>query len=216
MMRRYKLQELLPGAEAFYGRAMGSEHLRPLLRTLGASPAVRDLGGLGEVVVLDFSGLAVATGSYLKATVLELLLAGAAAAAAGEFKDGERLIDPLNVYPVVAGLNAEIAEELDVVLRGQQEPRCCLQILEEDEGIIASARRLGPLDPVLVETLDHVAVLGRATASELHQQFPQPRPISVTAWNNRLNDLNARRLLRRVRHGRQWTYCALAREVIHG
>lgn len=210
------MQQLQPGAEAFYGRAMGSEHLRPLLRTLGASPAVRDMGGLGEVIVLDFSGLALATGSYLKATVLELLLVGAAAATAGEFKDGERLIDPLNVYPVVAGMNAEIAEELDVVLRGQEEPRCCLQLLKEDGDTITSACLLGPLDDALLDTLDHVATLGRTTASELHQRFPQSRPISVTAWNNRLNDLNARRLLRRVKNGRQWTYCTLAREVIHG
>jgi len=209
-MRRHTLRQFLHGAASVFGASMGEEHLAPLVREIDADPAARDMDGPGVVVVLDFSGIESATASYLKATLLWLLgRSGNVASTAPGGASG-----PWNIYPMVAGLNAEISEELEELLHRHERP--CLELLRDNETAIFAVRQRGPLDQMLRATLLLLADVGGATATELHQRFPQPRPITVTAWNNRLSELNVRRLVRRTKHGRQWWYQTLAQEVVNG
>lgn len=209
-MRRYLLRQFLKNTASVFGATMGEAHRAPLVCELEADPIARDLDGPGEIVVLDFDGIESATASYLKATLLWLL--GRSGSAASSVPDAANA--PLNVYPVVAGLNAEVSGELDELLRGHG--RSCLELVRMVGDEILSARLRGPLDKTLRETLAILTEAGCATATELHQRYPQERPITVTAWNNRLSDLTTRRLARRTRQGRQWLYQALSREVSDG
>jgi hypothetical protein len=193
------------------GATLGELHLEPLRATLQRSAAVVEAAGLGEIVVLDFAGIESATASYVKATVIGLLRAGAASAGARP-ADGAPVA--LNIFPVMKGLNDELRAELRDVAEAQEVP--WLEVVELRADGIARARLYGPLDRALRDTLEIVTRRTRATATMLHADHPRTPPISITAWNNRLSDLHARRLLRRERDGRQWTYLPLADEVTYG
>ena len=69
------------------------------------------------------------------------------------------------------------------------------------------------LDKALRETLAIVvAAAGRVTAPQL--QIDDPHRRTPTAWNNRLNDLAARSLIRREQSGRRWSYWAYVKEIV--
>jgi hypothetical protein len=207
-MKRFALlgQSEMPHRATY---TLGEQHLGRFLKTLTkSSPSLRQPEELGELVVVDFKGIESATGSYLKATVVRLLQLGAASVNARAEQDPDTW---LNVYPLVANLNAELSDELDQVLAIQEVP--CLEVVKAgDDGVIAAKLR-GPLDRALRETLRAVEELRSATATALSERFAADAKIATTAWNNRLSDLCVRRLVRRRRVGRQWVYEPVARQV---
>lgn len=73
----------------------------------------------------------------------------------------------------------------------------------------------GHLDNALLMTLSALSLERAATAPLLHAKHPSEK-ITVTAWNNRLNDLHALRLVRRQRNGRVWDYEPLAQNITYG
>ncbi len=59
----------------------------------------------------------------------------------------------------------------------------------------------------LMETLNHVSIVGEATAEDIAARLPDD--IGTTAVNNRLEDLREMGLLKRRRDKRFWVYsCA--------
>jgi hypothetical protein len=188
---------------------MGQDHLASLL------PHLRNAGGEALVVVLDFGGIDAANGSYLKATALWLLRAGAAAAAIddGHAREAPSGIEALNVFPVATNLNSEVRDDLDMLLRSEQLP---LLAGEMARGLLERAEVLGHLDPALKSTLAALAKEKRATATDLCERFPQKPPIKSPAWSNRLSELHRLRLARREKEGRQWFYASLANEAPRG
>lgn len=210
-MRHYILRQQNPLVTQAIGATLGQDHLAPLVRSLRSDPDLTV--GPGEIVVLDFSGLEAATSSYLKATILWLVEAGRLAAG-GEQTPGEpRAPAPLNVFPVVTGLSAEIREELNDVLLSRSMP--CLEASHYDDISIQQARLLGFLDVEKLSTLEILVREHETTAPRLHEKYASTG-IGATGWNNRLTALHRLRLARRTKQGRQWVYSSLAKEVMRG
>src|SRR6478609_1442897 len=90
-------------------------------------------------------------------------------------------------------------------------PLLCGKKMRND--LITEGTVVGHLDPALRATLSAVTKRATATAPLLHNEHPNEK-ITVTAWNNRLNDLYQLRLVRRVRAGRTWEYHSLAKELV--
>ncbi len=197
MIRRFRITQ---GQANVAGATLGQAHLNEVyvaLRGIVADP--------GEVVVLDFEGTETATASYMKATVLALLKQG----------DHEPQIGfPQIVFPVVANLSAEVAEELDQVLIANRLP--CIEALACSNMHVQRGRVRGVLDAALEETLAVLVSEGEASATQLHEKLRAEIPISVTGWNNRLAELHRARLAWRRKRGRQWVYEPIVEEVVRG
>jgi hypothetical protein len=196
-MNAFRISNGLPNVA---GATLGQEHLNKVLGALN-----RIVGDPGEIVVLDFEGTETATASYMKATVLALLRQGREGAEGGF----------LNlIFPVVANLSAEVAEELDQVLIANRLP--CIEALTLSSTRVQRGRVRGVLDAALGETLAALVSEGAASATQLFETRRKEVPISVTGWNNRLAELHRFRLAWRRKHGRQWVYEPITEEVIRG
>ena len=205
----FPLKDQLGDATHAVGATLGQKHLAPLVANLRQNKAVMDLDGPGEVVLLDFGGVESATSSYLRETVGRLYRHGAASVATREEPD----FAPLNVDPVVVGLSAEVAAQLAEVCKLDQ--RAIVEAVGPRPRAGHAVRITDLADAALRETVRLISAAGKATATSLFER--EKRRISVTAWNNRLSDIATRRLARRSRDGRQWSFEPLAREVqVHG
>lgn len=141
-----------------------------------------------EVAFLDFQGVTVATGSFLRESVLA-------------FRDYARSTLPL-LYPVVANPSEAVVEELEFLLRHRKD---ALWICRLDAADVADqAQIIGELDAAHRATFEMVAGLRTASAPELAQR--SDGVIGPTAWNNRLAFLAARGLLIERRAGKSKTF----------
>ncbi|WP_434387423.1 hypothetical protein [Melittangium boletus] len=203
-MLLYSLKNRWPNQTELFGATKGQEHFAPLLAEL------RDVSS-GEVVIYDFTGIEHATASYVRATVLRLLKASYRAAEdAGTSATSGMDSDVLDVFPLVAGLSADVAEELQTVLESQG--IACFEATKWSAAGVVQGRVRGVLEGVLRDTLVRVAAARQVTASMLAEREPP----NVTGWNNRLAELYRMRLVKRVKDGRQWIYSAVCSEVIFG
>jgi hypothetical protein len=139
---------------------------------------------------LDFSGIDVATSSFLRESVIA-------------FRDYARSTLS-NLYPVIANAAEPVAEELAFFLchRGDALWTCEL----DSAGAPINCRLLGELDEVHRATFDRVTQLGSASAPALAAQTGKGAAIGTTAWNNRLSNLAARGLLIERRGGKTKTF----------
>jgi hypothetical protein len=164
--------------------------------------------GASEVpIVVDYEGVVAATGSFLRGFHIPLCDA-ANRLAQGRINDIEDstirdlLRNSTEFFVVAANLEAVVAEEFDIAFSGGDYP-CIEATLLGALGVVRGRIR-GNLDQVLRQSLCVLAERGPSTASELHGFTKEP--ITVNAWNNRLSDLQLRRLIRRYRDGREWRY----------
>jgi hypothetical protein len=201
----YSLRNHWPGSSEAFGATTGQEHIAPLLAQLRAVPA-------GEVILYDLSGVEHTTASYLRATVLRLLNASIRAAT-----ETDGAPDPagstgelLNIFPVVANLSEDVAEELQTVLESQG--CACLEATQWNDKGILQARIRGVLEGVLRDTLVRVVTARSTTATMLAEREPP----NTTGWNNRLAELYRMRLINRAKEGRQWIYSSICSEVVLG
>lgn len=212
------------GPEGFgfaHGATLGQEHRRPLVELLDRN-LVRDGGQSVAVVVLDFFGIESASASYIKATLVALAQAGERASRENPESLAEPEPDalpPLPIYPMVAGLAPDVADEIDLVLRDTR--GACFEALACTATGVARAAVRGPVEDGLRWTLELLARTRVVTATQLHEQFSydrtgRARAVTVTAWNNRLAELNRLRLAHRTRQGRQWLYHSLVGEIVNG
>lgn len=220
-MLRYRIAEQNPGTSHLYGATMGQAHLRSMLTAFDLYIA----GSEGSrCLVQDFTGAESCTASYLKATTVWLLEAGRLAAeeAATSPETDPTNVEspwPLDVFPMVVGMNEEISGEFGELL--ERQGRACLEITRWGEEKAVAARLRGTLDPSLRWTLDALTRERRATASLLHERYAaDPRAsgriVSANAWNNRLSDLHRLRLANRAKEGRHWVYQPTVAEVTDG
>jgi len=170
------------------GALTGRRILGALLERIDGEPAGP------EPVYLDFSGIQLATASFLRECILE-------------FRDIVRR-RWTNCYPVVANANDSIVEELSVLL-GPQRDVLMLCTLSSD-GSPASPRLLGELEPKQRVTFDLVKKLGEADAGELMRAASGSEEVGQTAWNNRLASLSRLGLLMELNHGRAKRYRLLS------
>jgi hypothetical protein len=169
------------------GRSVGRKHYARLCELLSDAAE-------GEMVLLDFSGVELVTGSWINAMLVPFLRW-----TAEESND---------IYPVICNARKEWLEELQLVAEFNQ--RCYLVA----SGIMPprTATIAGSLDPAQRKTLEAVLASGEVTGAELERQKPGER-IRATAWNNRLRDLHYMRLLRREKRGRAQFYSPVIAEI---
>lgn len=155
------------------------------------------------LVILDFTGIDAASSSFLRLAL-------------GGILRGDVDIDGTEAVPVVVGVGDEVREGIvDVLTPLRLTVYEALSFVDAGVGV---ARLLGaPLEPALENTLTLlVAAREPRSAPAMREGDPEKRSITPTAWNNRLNDLANRRLIRRMQSGRRWTYEAFVTEVRYG
>jgi hypothetical protein len=144
-------------------------------------------------VFLNFKGVNVATGSFLRSAILT-------------FRD-HCVRAKLNLYPVLANVSDDIIGDLKLML----EPRGdAFMVCELDaEGIVSSVRLVGSLDDTQRQTLEAVRRKGEADAITLktvHDEEEGTEGIGVTGWNNRLASLAEKGLVVEIKRGRTKLY----------
>lgn len=160
------------------GTAMGRQMLANLIAETQPVTAP-------ALAYLDFAGVDIATGSFLREAVLG-------------FRDFSRnAIGTL--YPVLANANAVIEDELSVYLKGRNDAiwSCSL----DNDMTVTNQHILGELDSTQIATLSLVSKYQPTSAPELTRMRPT-EGIGATAWNNRLAALAAKGLLMELKEGK--------------
>ena len=152
-----------------------------------------------EPVYLNFTGVEVATASFLREAVIA-------------FRDRVRHRRS-TLYPVIANANELVIDELSVLLspRGDVLMLCNL----DENGAPQTPRLLGTLDSKQRFTFELVREKEETTAAELHKDYTD-EGIEQTAWNNRLASLAALGLIVEHSEGRSKHYRPLLKGVKHG
>lgn len=141
------------------------------------------------LLFLDFGGVAIVTVSFLREGPLAFReLLGAQSS---------------NLYPVFANLASPVADSLRDYLEmsGDAVLACDLS----DGNVPTNTRLVGRLEPKQRLTFEAVHARSEATARQLAEECAD-EDIGVTAWNNRLAGLVAKRLLVETRSGRSKTF----------
>jgi len=141
-------------------------------------------------IFLNFKGVDVATSSFLRAGVLA-------------FRD-HCVRMGLNLFPVLANINNDIADDLKVMLeqRGDAFVVCNMG----DDERVSSIRVVGSLDEKQRLTLEAVIQEGETDAASLKEKHEDTEKIGTTGWNNRLTSLAEKGLVMEVRRGRGKLY----------
>jgi hypothetical protein len=170
------------------GRLLGKKHYARLCDLLSHVPP-------GEVVLLDFAGVSLVTGSWVNATLVPFFRW-----AADERND---------LFPVICNAQDNWLDDLTLVADWTHQ--CYL--VAQGKDVPQKAVLIGSLDPGQQATLDALLELHEATGAALERLRPNAN-IKATAWNNRLKDLYDKRLLRRERRGREQVYSPVIAEVV--
>lgn len=141
-------------------------------------------------IFLDFRGVDVATGSWLREAVVA-------------FRD-YCLNSRLNLYPVIANASPVIAEEMDALLKLINDAMVACET--DDDGRVTSARVLGALEGKQQVTLEAVLALREADAITLAEKYKKEEKVGATSWNNRLSALAAKSILMEIKKGKMKFY----------
>jgi hypothetical protein len=206
---RIELHECEPKNSAGLGATLAELHMAAVHKAVadGTIPA-------GTLIVLDFEKITAVNGSYIKGTASWLLTCGQLSSGNTENIIPPRHVAdprPYDLFVCVTGLSPDLVTEFQEFLKPRGLP--LLFARKITGGAVNEAVLLGHLDPALKFTLNAVTKEGTCTAPRLHESFPDQK-ITVTAWNNRLNDLHSLRLVRRVRVGRTLEYSPLTRIIL--
>lgn len=183
----------LAGEEVLAGAREGVAMLAKLINALGQ-------GENAALAILDFGDIRVATGSYLRESVLG-------------FRNHCRQRVPMSAV-VIAKANPVVVEELRNLLNVSGDAFVACDVSRAGEP--RNGYVLGSLEEKQRVTLDAVLRLGAADASELHNRFSKKEPIGVTGWNNRLAALAEKGILIEEREGRTKRYRPVLKELQHG
>lgn len=147
-----------------------------------------------EVCFLDFSGIDVATTSFLRDSVIA-------------YRNHARSAWPL-IYPVCANVAPQVKEELDSFLKARSD---AFVVCERDcDGHVSNAEIIGHIDGKKGIALRGVIDLGESDATGLREHIGED--VAATAWNNRLGALVSIGILMEVSSGRNKRY----RPVLEG
>jgi len=188
-MIRYSIFKIAASKATLAGSAMGRQMLASLI---GESKPV----GGPTVAYLDFTGIDIATGSFLREAVMG-------------FRDFSRNAMGI-LYPVVANANPTIEEELSVYLQDRNDAiwACVL----DDAGGVSQPHILGVLDAAHQTTLQLILEHRRISAPELAKLRPD-EGIGVTAWSNRLATLTAKGILMEFKSGKTKSFSPVMEAV---
>lgn len=177
-MIRYPVLSIASRKATLAGSAMGRQMLAQLIAMTVPVTAP-------TLAYIDFDGVDIATGSFLREAVLG-------------FRDFSRnAIGTL--YPVVANANAIIEEELDVYLKDRNDAIWACSLDTDDAA--SDPHILGELDSAQINTLKLISEHQPISAPELAKLRPD-EGIGTTAWNNRLATLAAKGILMELKQGK--------------
>jgi hypothetical protein len=142
------------------------------------------------LVVLDFTGVDLATSSYLSEVLVPL-------------RDHLRLRRQPG-YAVAANLSEKVREEIEELLRRSGD--AFLTCATDASGRITDVQLCGKLDDKLQETLLLVSRKRETTAAQLYEESRTIDMVGATAWNNRLASLAAKSLVVEILQGRTKKY----------
>jgi len=187
MIRHFELARHL-GPE-LQGRLLGRRHFGQACEMLADTPS-------GEIVLIDFEGVEIMTGSWANEMVVPLY---------------EWAADARNdLFPILRNLTNRWDEELQLLANWNQQ---CYLWAKGSDGHPSQATLIGSLDSPLRRTLDAVVQFTQVTGAELERKFPK-EGIGATAWNNRLRDLYTKRLLVRSKQGREQIYSTVVKGIV--
>jgi hypothetical protein len=188
---RIKMQDVLDNASGILAGAInGRKGLAKLLEQISEEP------DKPEELFLDFSGVQVATASFLRETVFA-------------FRDTVRRRRS-NFYPVIANAVSAVEDELKVLV---QSDNSVLMLCSLDrKGRPHTPRLVGNLDPKQRLTFDLVQK-GTTDAAQLMRDNANTENVKQTAWNNRLAALTSLGLVVELSAGRAKRYRPLFEEA---
>jgi len=204
-----KLHDCSPKRGAGLGATLADQHMAAVYKAV-ANGSIAP----GTLVILDFAKFGAVNGSYIKGTALWLLTCGQLSASNPKQAIAPRHAAdprPYDLFVCVTGLSPEVELEFQEFLEPRGLPLLCARIVKGD--MVKEAALIGHLDSALRFTVEAMTKHSYCTAPQLHKMFPKEN-ITVTAWNNRLNDLHALRLVRRSRAGRGWEYKPLTEKIV--
>lgn len=172
------------------GSLPGQDALLALLKDTVNPPAP-------AVVFLDFTGVLVATGSFLRESVVA-------------YRNHVRDHFPM-LYPVIANASQAVLDELTMLLHLRNDAFVVCSLGSGDA--ISSPRILGIVDGKQQDALREVLERGETDAPTLAKTTPDQKP---TVWNNRLTALVAKGLLMEVGNGKTKRYRAVLEGLTYG
>lgn len=167
------------------GRPLGRKHYPRLCELLADIPS-------GDVVLLNFAGVEIVTGSWINEALVPLLRW-----TADEWND---------IFPIFLNFDSAWLDELQMVAEWTH--NCFL--VSRGKGLPKSATLQGSLDVAQKATLLAVVNGSEVTGAALEGE----QGVRGTAWNNRLRDLYQKRLIRREKRGREQVYSPVVAEII--
>jgi hypothetical protein len=179
MIMKFPISELVVRRSVLTGAIPGKNLLARMIAEIQrrAEPTL---------LFLDFTGVEVATNSFLQESILGI-------------RDYCRSAKT-NLYPVIANANDIVVEELRTMLEDHGEAMVICQL--DEQGNASNAAVIGVLEEKQEITLDAVKALKRADAHALMEKFKLTEKIGITGWNNRLSSLAEKGLLMAMKKGR--------------
>jgi len=189
-MERIKVTEVTK-SDTLAGKIPGMRDFPKFLSAVENTPE-------SSTVILDWTGVEIATASYFGATFVRLLRM----TTAGD----------LDRYLAVTGLNSTCMDELKLALEIAEVVALLIDGVKGRGD--RSVQVLGNLDPAYVQTIAEVQKCKGVSASELHRrQMGTNHPIGKTGWINRLSNLYRLRLVRKEKQGRESVFRSVMLEV---
>lgn len=182
--------QALGGDGVLAGSAAGRKAFMELVSETEHPPAP-------EVCYLDFSGVHVATTSFLRDSVVA-------------YRNYAREHWP-HLYPVAANLNATVLEEFSDFLKARGD---AFIICRYANGKSGAVRIVGQLDGKQLEALKAVLALGETDVKTIAAKSKEK--VATTAWNNRLTALVAKGLLMEIPDGRSKRYRPVLEPLTYG
>jgi len=182
-MRKINIIDISEGNTILAGGPYGRIFLSRLIQTAEKNKNP-------EPLFLNFKGIDVATGSFLRASILG-------------FRDYCRSAE-LNLVPVVANPNEEMIEEFSLILELKNDALVTCRLDENDHPY--DARVIGELEDKQKVTLETVLIEREVNAVDLEKKYWDEEKIKATGWNNRLSSLVAKGILLEIKKGRQKFY----------
>lgn len=193
-----------PNRQFLFGSSAGESDIAPVKDLISAP-------GRPEVFVgFDFSDAVAVNGSYLRSTLLWMMLCGQADVENETPSNSTQAfaIRPYPLFPLVSGCSEAVKAEIAEFFLPRNLAVLIVPTLDAIEN--SKALIIGHMEKFLGETLSSLCQLGSATAHQLSQASTEK--ITINAWSNRLLDLYRLRLVRRQREGKFWIYKPIAKE----
>lgn len=151
-----------------------------------------------SVVMVDFSGINVATASFLREAILG-------------FRSHIRTHRP-GMSAVLTNLEPVVRDELQEVLATKKEISASCRV--DVDGTISDVQMIGCVEGKLADTLNLILKLGKSSAAQL-QSYDNGN-VTITAWNNRLAALSAMGIFRETKEGRTKYYEPILEGLYNG